>query len=365
MVYAIDIVMQLATQGCIRGLIREIRHMLGYVSENDARGFAFYTLRSIYAMHARGIVHQDLKPANLLRDWIPGSGCSFVGIISDLGGARHMGELQQAGNHVSGYNADARCKIGKPLMWTRGYSAPELGKADADARAHDMHCFGATLFELMTKRKLFSEEHHCKREGCIDTACTGRRRVYHFTQLRGGHYSAQAYVFIKQLVFPDAPDMRLSAAQALAHPWLSDMPREALMALPPDFVDETVFDFERDAYLAHSEGRHFKVAGPAPSKTKVPSGESGRSRPKSEEKMMDTDEQLYGKDEGEWATEDTSASFRVSVDELEVGQELHVWKVEHYRHDPADVVPTTDEWQLELPQADTITQSQADTVVQP
>ncbi|KZV69497.1 kinase-like protein [Peniophora sp. CONT] len=346
--------MELMTQGCLRGFIRHIRHERIYLPEDNVRVFAYNVLRAIAAMHAREIIHGDLKPGNILCTSAPGYRLS--GVISDLGGAKHTSELQQTHVYVGGYSEHARCKVGKPSAWTRGYSAPELGKSDADARAHDIHCFGATIFELMTKRKLFSEEHYCKLgDSCTNAACPGRRRVYHFTQLREGNFSSQAYVFVKQLVFPNSPSMRLSAAQALAHPWFT-LPGEAMMSLAWDFVDETVFEFERDAYVARVEGGRGRVAGPAPSRTEMPSKESGKSTPQKDQKKMDTDQQLYGQDDAEWASEETSASFRVSLDDLEVGQEMHVWRVEHYRHDAADVVPTMDEWQVQLPQADAAAQ---------
>ena len=71
---------------------------------------------------------------------------------------------------------------------------------------------------------------------------------------------------------------------------------------------------------------------------------------------MGTGDQLYGpsKDEGEYDTEDSSATFRISMGDLEAGQEMHVWKLGSYQHDPADVVSVMDEWQLALPEGDNV-----------
>ena len=40
--------------------------------------------------------------------------------------------------------------------------------------------------------------------------------------------------------------------------------------------------------------------------------------------------------------------------DLEAGQEMHVWKLGSYQHDPADVVSVMDEWQLALPEGDNV-----------
>ncbi|VDB83040.1 unnamed protein product [Peniophora sp. CBMAI 1063] len=357
----LHIVMQIAPQGCLRQFLRERREDRSFLPENDARHFAFYALQTIQAMHARGIIHCDIKPANFLRISKPDE--RLLALIADFGGAKHTSELQQPHVYVRGYSPDAHCRIGKPSSWTHGYTAPEMGKADADASANDIHAFGVTLFELMTKRKLVSEEHHCPRgPECPDRGCTGRRRVYHFTRLRAGGYSHQAYSFIRQLVSPEAPGMRLNAAQALSHPWLS-LPDEATMQLARDFEDEAEIVFERDAYIARRERMHGRGSSPAPSTTDIGSGENGGSgqppaRQAEQESKMVTDPELYGStwEEGQWSkdqwtTDDTSVSFRVSLEGLlEVGQEMHAWRIEDYRHDPAGAAPITDEWQL--PSAD-------------
>ena len=89
--------------------------------------------------HARGVVHRDLKPGNLL---LPGADLARVTII-DFGLARTDAsaiDLTVPGEHAG----------------TPGYMAPEQihSLRDADARA-DIYALGCVLFECVTGRPLF------------------------------------------------------------------------------------------------------------------------------------------------------------------------------------------------------------------
>jgi eukaryotic-like serine/threonine-protein kinase len=108
--------------------------------------------RAVQAAHARGIVHRDLTPANVLldRDDI-GSGASSdaaaawdVPKISDFGLAKRVGAEQ------TGTNA---------IMGTPSYMPPEqAGSAKAVGPTADVYALGAILYECLTGRPPFRGE---------------------------------------------------------------------------------------------------------------------------------------------------------------------------------------------------------------
>lgn len=88
--------------------------------------------RALSYLHSRGIVHFDLKPANVL--------------VTSTGGIKVL-DFGIAGTRPrAGY-----------VRGTLGYAAPELLKdnASVDQRA-DIYGLGATLFRLLTRRRLFT-----------------------------------------------------------------------------------------------------------------------------------------------------------------------------------------------------------------
>jgi serine/threonine-protein kinase len=87
-------------------------------------------LEALASLHASGIVHADVKPANLL--------------------AAHDGSLKLADFGLAGRAGEARAAHGTPR-----YMAPERMRGAALDPASDVFSAGAILYELVTGKKAF------------------------------------------------------------------------------------------------------------------------------------------------------------------------------------------------------------------
>ncbi|BDU05395.1 serine/threonine protein kinase [Nocardia cyriacigeorgica] len=115
------------------------RHPSGLAPARVARIVA-QAARGLDAAHRAGMLHRDVKPANLLIEARPG-GDEWV-YVTDFGIARAAG------------SATALTESGVVLA-TLAYAAPEqLAARPVDQRA-DVYALGCTLFELLTASKPF------------------------------------------------------------------------------------------------------------------------------------------------------------------------------------------------------------------
>jgi serine/threonine-protein kinase len=88
-------------------------------------------LEALASLHASGIVHADVKPANLL--------------------AAHDGSLKLADFGLAGHAGEARAAHGTPR-----YMAPEQARGAAPGAQSDVFAAGAILFELAARRPAFN-----------------------------------------------------------------------------------------------------------------------------------------------------------------------------------------------------------------
>jgi serine/threonine-protein kinase len=109
----------------------------------DAVDCVIQAARGLACAHDRGIVHRDVKPANLLRD------TAGVVKLADLG-------LAYLGNSDAS-TANASLTLAGSILGTADYIAPEqaLDSADVDHRV-DIYGLGGTLFFLLTGRPMYA-----------------------------------------------------------------------------------------------------------------------------------------------------------------------------------------------------------------
>ena len=94
-------------------------------------------VRGLAALHAAGIVHRDLKTANVLY--------SDRAVITDFGLARSIDQ-------------DGALTLDSGLLGTPAYMAPEQVEGRVATAASDVYALGVVLFELATGKRPFDED---------------------------------------------------------------------------------------------------------------------------------------------------------------------------------------------------------------
>jgi predicted Ser/Thr protein kinase len=127
------IVMELLTGGTLAERARE-----GPVSHEEALRWLDQAAAAIDAAHDAGIVHRDVKPANLLFD---SRGDLHV---VDFGIARVLDETTGVGMTQTGM-----------VLGTSGYLSPEQARGEQASRSSDVYSLGVVAFELLTGGRPF------------------------------------------------------------------------------------------------------------------------------------------------------------------------------------------------------------------
>lgn len=114
----------------------------GPLALSDALAAARAVARGLAAAHARGIVHRDVKPSNILVPRRAGGLAFADAMVTDFG---VLGELR----------ADTGTTRAGLLVGTPAYMAPEQLSGSELSPATDVHGLAAVLFEMVYGRRLY------------------------------------------------------------------------------------------------------------------------------------------------------------------------------------------------------------------
>ncbi len=133
---------------CAGGTLRE-RLKRGSLSPDEIDVIALHLARGLASAHRAGIVHGDIKPANV------GFGDGDVARLLDFGVATHVRDTTPGMRGLSG---------------TFPYLAPELWRGGTRGPRTDVYALGVTFFEMVTGRRPFVAEDP---ESLADAILTG------------------------------------------------------------------------------------------------------------------------------------------------------------------------------------------------
>ena len=202
----IYIVMELLTGGPILPRVADAAYYYPRYCENDVVTLVRALVRALLRLHSLGIAHRDVKPDNVL--YVSDNKDPTVK-LTDFGISHPHSDEQQANDMVG----------------TLLYVAPEVLLRQPYGCAADMWSLGVIVHILLTGYPPFDDDNLLQlvQKVKTDTARFGSRewRVV----------SPSARDFVSKLLQRDV-EKRLSAKQALAHPWIT-APRPPPFPAPP------------------------------------------------------------------------------------------------------------------------------------
>ncbi len=191
-------------------LHKALQHHPHGFPEHEAKALVKRMLGAVLYLHHNGVVHRDIKVENFMFDR-PGKDAQLK--LCDFGFAAHVTPDHQ---------------MMKGRMGTPTYMAPELWVKHMEyTSAVDMWAIGVTAYFLLSGTRPF---HHRDIETKIKLI---KEATPDFASGPWKRISSQAKDFCRQLLQKD-PDERMTASEALNHPWIEHLDESAEIAASVD-----------------------------------------------------------------------------------------------------------------------------------
>lgn len=209
-VYEDESQLRLVMECLVGGELFERVQKLNRFSERDAADAMYQILLATNYLHSQGIVHRDIKLENFLYDSEKFDHLKLI----DFGFSRYT-------------TNNRKMKLG---CGTLAYMAPEILTGTGYTNKCDLWSVGVVVFILLFGYMPF----HGKHDDICQAITRGR---FYVKREAWKHLSPQAKAFVEALLVVD-PDKRLSACQAIAHPWIAERAKSSTEVV----VDNSIVD---------------------------------------------------------------------------------------------------------------------------
>eukprot|EP01016_Furgasonia_blochmanni_P007864 TRINITY_DN13157_c0_g1_i1.p1 TRINITY_DN13157_c0_g1~~TRINITY_DN13157_c0_g1_i1.p1 ORF type:complete len:501 (+),score=92.62 TRINITY_DN13157_c0_g1_i1:154-1656(+) len=196
---------------CSGGDLLDLLYKHHHLNETFARRIMHKIFGAVNYLHTNKICHRDIKPDNFLfTSHKPDAEIKLI----DFGLSRQFGE-------VSGKSM--RSKVGTPQ-----YVAPEIFNGRYDEKC-DMWSLGVLLFVVLSGYVPFEGESD------VELMKNIRHGVFFFDDMVWDNISNDAKDLITKLLVVN-PKRRISAAEAMEHPWFTNPREQNVLVLNPKLL---------------------------------------------------------------------------------------------------------------------------------
>ena len=176
----------------------------GRYSEREASGFARQLSSALASLHAKGIIHRDVNPGNIVLAYEREADSSEMPPVKlcDFGVAHLISDT----------------RLMRQVWGTPGYLAPEVLRGHADSEAPDLWSLGVILYVMLCGGPPFPIPEDDPDED-YQTLESGGFDCLNFPSPQWDGISSAAISMVTALLTTD-PSRRLTALGALQHAWL-------------------------------------------------------------------------------------------------------------------------------------------------
>lgn len=194
------------------------------ITEDDVAVVVKWFCEVLHVLHSNNVVHLDIRPTNIRMNSL-----NEIKLL-DYNSARHLAN-KKAGEVVD-------------VIGDTEFCAPEMLSFDRVQPGSDMWSVAVIMYILLCGRSPYYYEDEARVSQSVE-------KVQYSMDDGFESISKEAQDFIKK-IFKRGPEMRLTAAKALEHPWLSDE-RASIRKNSKIVVQDTIAETDSRLYSEEEE----------------------------------------------------------------------------------------------------------------